>query len=126
MFKSLSDRLSGIFDKLRGRGSLTEAEVNDAMREIRVALLEADVALTIVKDFIEKVKERAVGHEVLKSITPGQQVVKIVHDNLIDLLGTEVSPLNLNVKPPAVILMLGLQGSGKTTTAAKIARFLQE
>ena len=126
MFSALSDRLSGVFDKLRGRGSLTEADINDAMREIRVALLEADVALPIVKDFAEKVKAKAIGHEVLKSITPGQQVVKIVHDNLVELLGSEVSPLNLNAKPPAVILMLGLQGSGKTTTAAKIAKFLQE
>ena len=126
MFESLSSKLSGIFDRLTGRGALTEADVGEAMREVRVALLEADVALSVVKDFTAKVKERAIGHEVLRSVTPGQQVIKIVHDNLVDLLGKEAEPLNLNVAPPAVIMMLGLQGSGKTTTSAKLAKFLTE
>jgi len=126
MFDNLSNKLTGIFDRLKGRGALTESDVNDAMREIRIALLEADVALPVVKDFISKIKERAVGQEVTRSVTPGQQVVKIVHDNLIELLGTEAEELNIDVKLPAIIMMLGLQGSGKTTTSAKIARRLKE
>jgi signal recognition particle subunit SRP54 len=126
MFNTLSNRLSGIFDRLTGRGALNEADVTEAMREVRIALLEADVALEVVKDFTAKVKERAIGQEVLRSVTPGQQVIKIVHDNLVELLGTTAEPLNLNVTPPAVIMMLGLQGSGKTTTAAKLAKFLTE
>jgi len=124
MFESLSSKLTGIFDRLTGRGALNEADVIEAMREVRVALLEADVALSVVKDFTAKIKERAVGQEVLRSVTPGQQVIKIVHDNLVELLGKESEPLNLNVTPPAVIMMLGLQGSGKTTTSAKLAKFL--
>ncbi|MDR3425732.1 MAG: signal recognition particle protein [Alphaproteobacteria bacterium] len=124
MFDSLSSKLTGIFDRLTGRGALNEADVAEAMREVRVALLEADVALEVVKDFTAKVKERAVGQEVLRSVTPGQQVIKIVHDNLVELLGTQAEPLNLNVAPPVVIMMLGLQGSGKTTTSAKLAKFL--
>ncbi|MCL2469358.1 MAG: signal recognition particle protein [Alphaproteobacteria bacterium] len=126
MFESLSGRLTGIFDRLRGRGALSEADVQDAMRQVRIALLEADVALPVVKDFIAKVKERAVGQEVLRSITPGQQVIKIVHDNLIEILGTQAEGLALDVTPPAVVMMLGLQGSGKTTTTAKLARRLKE
>ena len=126
MFEGLSSKLSGIFDRLTGRGALTESDVNDAMREVRVALLEADVALPVVKDFIEKIKVRAVGHDVMRSITPGQQIIKIVHDNLVELLGTQAEPLNLGVTPPAVIMMLGLQGSGKTTTSAKLAKRLHE
>jgi signal recognition particle subunit SRP54 len=126
MFESLSNKLTGIFDRLTGRGALNEADVTEAMREVRIALLEADVALPVVKDFVAKVRERAIGHEVLRSVTPGQQVIKIVHDNLVELLGTEAEPLNLNVTPPAVIMMLGLQGSGKTTTAAKLAKFLTD
>jgi len=126
MFESLSSKLGGIFDRLSRRGALTEGDVTAAMREVRIALLEADVALPVVKDFIEKIKERAVGQEVIRSVTPGQQVVKIVHDNLVELLGHAAEPLSLSVAPPAVILMLGLQGSGKTTTAAKLARHLQE
>jgi signal recognition particle subunit SRP54 len=126
MFESLSSKLTGIFDRLTGRGALSEADVGEAMREVRVALLEADVALPVVKDFINKIKERAVGHEVLRSVTPGQQVIKIVHDNLVELLGKEAEPLNLTVTPPAIIMMLGLQGSGKTTTAAKLAKFLTD
>ncbi len=126
MFESLSNRLTGIFDRLRGRGSLTEADVTAALREVRIALLEADVALSVVKDFFEKVKERAVGQDVLRSVTPGQMVVKIVHDTLVEFLGKEAEPLNLNATPPVVIMMLGLQGSGKTTTSAKLAKRLSE
>jgi len=126
MFDNLSNKLSGIFDRLTGRGALNEADVTEAMREVRIALLEADVALPVVKDFTAKVKERAIGQEVLRSVTPGQQVIKIVHDNLVELLGTTAEPLNLNVTPPVVIMMLGLQGSGKTTTTAKLAKFLAE
>jgi len=126
VFDNLSNRLSGIFDRLTGRGALNEADVTEALREVRIALLEADVALPVVKDFTAKIKERAIGQEVLRSITPGQQVIKIVHDNLVELLGVTANPLNLNVTPPAVIMMLGLQGSGKTTTAAKLAKFLTD
>lgn len=126
MFESLSDRLSGVFDKLRGRGALSEADVRAAMREVRVALLEADVALPVVKDFVDKVTERAIGAEVIRSVTPGQQVVKIVHDALVDMLGGEGEGLTLGVTPPAVVMMVGLQGSGKTTTTAKIAKRLSE
>ncbi len=126
MFDSLSGKLSGIFDRLTGRGALNEADVTEALREVRIALLEADVALPVVKDFTAKIKERAIGREVLRSVTPGQQVIKIVHDNLVELLGTMAEPLNLNVTPPAVIMMLGLQGSGKTTTSAKLAKFLAD
>ncbi|MEO0500359.1 MAG: signal recognition particle protein [Pseudomonadota bacterium] len=125
MFESLSDRLGGVFDQLRGRGALTEADVRAAMREVRVALLEADVALPVAKDFIAKVTERAVGAEVTKSVTPGQQVVKIVNDELTAMLGGETADLDLSVTPPATIMMVGLQGSGKTTTTAKIARRLK-
>ena len=121
MFESLSQRLSGVFDKLTGRGALSETDVAEALREIRVALLEADVALGVVKDFIGRVKQRAVGQDVVKSVTPGQMVVKIVHDELIATLGAEGVGLNLNAVPPAVILMVGLQGSGKTTTSGKLA-----
>ena len=126
MFESLSERLAGVFDKLRGRGSLNELEVRAAMREVRIALLEADVALPVVKDFIERATERAVGAEVLRSVTPGQQVVKIVNDCLTETLGSEAAELELNVTPPAVIMMVGLQGSGKTTTTAKLAKLLRE
>ncbi|MFA6279248.1 MAG: signal recognition particle protein [Bdellovibrionales bacterium] len=126
MFDSLSSKLGGIFDRLKGRGALSESDVAEAMREVRVALLEADVALPVVKDFVAKVKERAIGQDVIRSITPGQQVVKTVHDNLVELLGTQAEGLNIAVVPPAVIMMLGLQGSGKTTTSAKLAKRLQE
>jgi signal recognition particle subunit SRP54 len=124
MFDSLSDRLGGVFDRLRGRGALTEADVRAAMREVRVALLEADVALSVARDFVDKVTEQAVGQSVLRSVTPGQQVVKIVNDALVEMLGADESELNLGVTPPAVIMMVGLQGSGKTTTTAKIAKRL--
>ncbi len=127
MFESLSDKLGSIFEKLRGRGALEEKDVDAALREVRVALLEADVALSVAKDFIAKVRERAVGAEVLRSVTPGQQVVKIVHDALVDTLGgdAEDGALDLAMAPPAPVLMVGLQGSGKTTTTAKIANRLQ-
>jgi len=126
MFDSLSDRLGSVFDRLRGRGALTEADVRAAMREVRVALLEADVALPVARDFVDKVTEKAVGQEVIRSVTPGQMVVKIVNDALIEMLGSETSNLNLDVNPPAVIMMVGLQGSGKTTTTAKLAKRLTE
>ena len=125
MFDKLSDRLGGVFDRLRGRGALNESDVREAMREVRVALLEADVALPVVRDFIEGITEKAVGQSVLKSITPGQQIVKIVNDALTEILGSEASELNLAVSPPAIIMMVGLQGSGKTTTTAKIAKLLR-
>ena len=127
MFDTLSDRLGGGFDKLRGRGALKEQDVRDAMREVRIALLEADVALPVVRRFIDQVTEAAVGQSVLKSVTPGQQVVKIVNDALVEMLGGEETVgLDLNAAPPVVIMMVGLQGSGKTTTTAKIAKLLKE
>src|SRR5438270_1899797 len=126
MFDTLSDRLGSVFDRLRGRGALSEADVRAAMREVRVALLEADVALPVARDFVEQVTEKAVGQDVLRSITPGQMVVKIVHDALVETLGSETAELDLAVTPPAVIMMVGLQGSGKTTTTAKLAKRLSE
>ena len=126
MFDSLSDRLGGVFDKLRGRGALSEDDVRSAMREVRVALLEADVALPVARDFVDKVTEQAVGAEVIRSVTPGQMVVKLVNDALVEILGGENAELNLDVNPPAVIMMVGLQGSGKTTTTAKLAKRLSE
>jgi signal recognition particle subunit SRP54 len=121
MFQSLTDRLSGVLDKLTRRGSLTEGDVVEAMREVRRALLEADVALDVVRDFTDKVKAKAVGAEVLRSVTPGQMVVKIVNDELVAMLGSDAAPIDLHAAPPVGILMVGLQGSGKTTTTAKIA-----
>ena len=127
MFDSLSDRLGGVFEKLRGRGALKEQDVRDAMREVRIALLEADVALPVVRRFIDDVTEKAVGQAVLKSVTPGQQVVKVVNDALVEMLGgTDVPGLDLVATPPVVIMMVGLQGSGKTTTTAKLAKLLKE
>ena len=126
MFESLSDRLNGVFDRLRGRGALTEADVRSAMREVRVALLEADVALPVVREFVDRATEKAVGQQVLRSVTPGQQVVKIVHDALVEMLGAEEAGLEIAVTPPAVIMMVGLPGSGKTTTTAKIAKRLTD
>jgi signal recognition particle subunit SRP54 len=125
MFDSLSARLGGVFEKLRSKGRLTEDDVNAALREVRIALLEADVNLKVVKAFIARVKERAVDTEVTKSLTPGQQVIKIVHEELIVTLGDEAVPLVRPDSPPLVILMVGLQGSGKTTTAAKLAKHLK-
>ncbi len=126
MFDTLSDRLGSVFDRLKGRGALTEADVRAAMREVRVALLEADVALPVVRSFVDSITDKAVGQNVLRSVTPGQQVVKIVNDALTDMLGAEASDLALDVTPPAIIMMVGLQGSGKTTTSAKIAKRLTE
>lgn len=129
MFESLSNRLSGVFDKLRKRGALSESDVAEAMREVRVALLEADVALSVVKDFVAKVSEQAIGQNVVRSVSPGQMVVKIVHDALVEMLAGggdgEAEGLNLAVNPPAVMMLVGLQGSGKTTTTAKLAKRLQ-
>ena len=125
MFKNLSERLTGIFDKLKSRGSLTESDVDAALREVRVALLEADVALKVVKEFLEKAKKKAVGSKIVKSVSPSQMVVKIVNDTLKQLLGDKEEPINLKSNPPVVILMVGLQGSGKTTTSAKIAKKLK-
>lgn len=127
MFDSLSDRLGSVFDRLKGRGALSEQDVRDAMREVRVALLEADVALPVVRRFIDSVTEKAIGSEVLKSVTPGQQVIKIVNDELIEMLGGDDTPeLNFAAKPPVVIMMVGLQGSGKTTTTAKLGKLIRE
>ncbi|CAA6604434.1 Signal Recognition Particle (SRP) component with 4.5S RNA (ffs) [Rhodospirillaceae bacterium LM-1] len=125
MFESLSDKLSQTFERLKRKAALSEDDVGEALREVRIALLEADVALPVVKDFVAKVKERAIGQEVIRSITPGQMVVKIVHDHLVETLGSTGVEINLNTAPPAVLLMVGLQGSGKTTTSAKIARRLK-
>jgi signal recognition particle subunit SRP54 len=126
MFDNLSERLGGILDRLTRRGALTEADVDAAMREVRRALLEADVALDVVRSFTEKVREQAIGATVIKSVTPGQMVVKIVHDQLIETLGSDSQSIDLNAPPPVAIMMVGLQGSGKTTTTAKLARRLTE
>jgi signal recognition particle subunit SRP54 len=126
MFESLSDRLSGIFDKLTRRGALTDSDVAEAMREVRRALIEADVALEVVRSFTDRVRERAVGQEVVRSVTPGQMVIKIVHDELVATLGAEAEPIDLHASAPVAIMMVGLQGSGKTTTTAKISKRLTE
>jgi signal recognition particle subunit SRP54 len=126
MFDNLTDRLSRTIKTLRGQGRLSEDNIKDALRDVRMALLEADVALPVVKDFIERVRERASGQEVLKSLSPGQLLVKVVNDELIHTMGEANDGLNLSVQPPAVILMAGLQGSGKTTSTAKLARMLRE
>src|SRR5438105_5248614 len=121
MFETLSDKLAGTFDRLRGRGRLDEADVAEALREVRLAMLDADVALPVVKDFVATVRERAATAEVMDSVTPGQQVIKIVNDALVEQLGgAGAVPLNLNAPPPVPVLMVGLQGSGKTTTAGKL------
>ncbi len=126
MFEGLSEKLSGIFDQLRGRGALSEADVDTAMREVRRALLEADVALDVVRAFVDKVRGRAIGADVVKSVTPGQMVVKIVHDVMVETLGSDADPINLDAPAPVAIMMVGLQGAGKTTTTAKIAKRLSE
>ncbi|WP_127476248.1 signal recognition particle protein [Sulfurivermis fontis] len=126
MFDNLSERLTRTLRTLRGAGRLTEDNIKDTLREVRMALLEADVALPVVRDFIEQVRVRAVGQEVMSSLTPGQVLVKVVHGELVRLMGASQSTLNLNVRPPAVVLMAGLQGSGKTTTVGKLARWLKE
>jgi signal recognition particle subunit SRP54 len=123
MFQSLTEKLGGVFDKLRGKGSLSEEDVNLALREIRVALLEADVALPVVKDFVERIREQAIGQDIIKSVSPAQQVVKIVHDEMVNLLGADNAELKVDGTPPVVYLMVGLQGSGKTTSTAKFPNF---
>ena len=125
MFEALTQRLEAIFDRLRGAGRLTEENIQEALREVRVALLEADVNFKVVRSFVERVREKAVGHEVLQSLTPGQQVVKIVHGELVDLLGGAAHRLTMAPRPPTVIMVLGLQGSGKTTSVAKLGRHFQ-
>lgn len=126
MFESLSAKLDGIFKKLRRHGKLTEKDIREALREVRLALLEGDVHFSVVKEFIEKVREKAIGEEVFQSLTPGQQVIKIVHEELIALMGGEQSKLRFASSPPTCIMLVGLQGSGKTTTAAKLARRLRK
>ncbi|HET7849129.1 MAG TPA: signal recognition particle receptor subunit alpha, partial [Pseudolabrys sp.] len=126
MFDTLSEKLGGILDRLTRRGALAEADVDAAMREVRRALLEADVALDVARAFTDNVKKSAIGVEVLKSVTPGQMVVKIVHDQLVQTLGAAGQPIDLNAAPPVPIMMVGLQGSGKTTTTAKLAKRLTD
>ena len=126
MFNQLGDRLKETFRGLRGRGRLSEDNISQALREVRLALLEADVALPVVKSFLERVQQRAVGEKVLESLTPGQAVVRVVYDELVELMGSRNDALNLAARPPAVVLMVGLQGAGKTTTAAKLARLLKD
>jgi signal recognition particle subunit SRP54 len=127
MFDALSEKLEQVFKKLRGQGALTEDNIKEALREVRLALLEADVHFRVVKDFVEKVRSRAVGTQVLQSITPGQQVVKIVHEELVELMGgAGASGLDLAAKPPVAVMLVGLQGAGKTTTCGKIARYLRQ
>jgi signal recognition particle subunit SRP54 len=126
MFESLTQRLSGTIERLRGRGRLTEENIREATREVRIALLEADVALPVVQALVEKIKVRAVGQEVLKSLTPGQALIKVVRDELTAVMGSQATDLNLNVPAPAIILMAGLQGAGKTTTVGKLAKHLKE
>src|SRR3990170_6057533 len=126
MFDTLSERLAGVLDRLTRRGALSPADVDAAARDVRRALLEADVALDVVRAFVDRLRERAVGVEVIKSVTPGQMVVKIVHDQLVETLGSNAEPIDLNAPAPVPIMMVGLQGSGKTTTTAKIAKRLAE
>jgi signal recognition particle subunit SRP54 len=125
VFENLTDKLQSVFDRLASKGKLSENDVNTAMREVRLALLEADVNFKVVKDFVERVKVRSIGTEVMSSLTPAQQVVKIVNEELIELLGTAV-PLNTGGQPPTVIMLVGLQGAGKTTMAAKLALRLRK
>src|SRR3954464_2584838 len=126
MFESLTGRLSQVMKTLRGEARLTESNIQDAMREVRMAMLEADVALPVVKDFVAQVRERALGQEVMGSLTPGQALIGVVHRELVTLMGEADAALNLAVTPPAIILMAGLQGSGKTTTSGKLAKLLRE
>lgn len=126
MLENLTDRLQSVIKTIRGQSRFTEENISDAMREVRIALIEADVAISVVKYFVDRVKNKALGSEVLSSVSPGQAIIKIVQDELVDLMGSEKSSINLAAKPPAVILMAGLQGSGKTTTAAKLAKILTE
>ena len=125
MFENLSDRLEGVFKKLRGHGKLTEENIGEALHEVRGALLEADVNFKVAKDFVANVTAKAVGREVSKSLSPGQQVIKIVHEELVELLGGTAQQIKLDGRQPVIIMMAGLQGSGKTTTAGKLAKLLQ-
>jgi signal recognition particle subunit SRP54 len=128
MFDALSERLSSVFDRLGGKGVLSDKDIDEALREVRVALLEADVALPVVRDFIAKAKEQATGEAVIRSVKPADQVVKITYDGLVEMLGGDAEPesLNLSLNPPTIVMMAGLQGSGKTTTAGKLALRLQK
>ena len=126
MFDQLKDKFQSVFDGLSKKGSLSEADVETALREVRLALLEADVSLPVAKHFIASIKEKAIGAASIKSVRPDQQVIKIVHDGLVEMLGGDAAPLAVDVAPPAVILMAGLQGSGKTTTAGKLALRLKD
>ena len=126
MFENLTDKITNVFNKLKGKGIIDENSLNEALREIRIALLESDVSIKVAKDFIERVKQKALGKEVIKSVSPSQMVVKIVNDELTSLLGSESYEINLKSKPPAIILMVGLQGSGKTTTSAKLAKWIEK
>ena len=126
MFENLQERLGRALDNLRGRGRLTEDNIKDSLREVRMALLEADVALPVVRAFVDRVRDKAMGEEVARSLTPGQVLIKIVNDELVELMGSANEVLNLAAQPPAVVLVAGLQGSGKTTSVAKLARWLQE
>src|SRR5262247_2623997 len=126
MFDNLSNRLNTIFERLRGYGRLTEENVVEALREVRLALLEADVNFKVVKGFVDRVRERAIGQDVLKSLTPGQHVVKVVRDELVELLGGSGHRLAMAPHPPTIVMLVGLQGSGKTTSAAKLARYFQK
>ena len=125
-FENLSEKLQSVFKQLRSKGKLTEKDVKDAMREVKIALLEADVNYKIVKQFVNKVNERAVGAEVLESLTPGQQVIKIVNEELVELMGSAQSKLTFSSKPPTIYMMVGLQGAGKTTTSGKLAGLLKK
>lgn len=126
MFKSLTESLNSVFSKLRGKSIISEDDFNLAMREIRIALIEADVSLEVAKKFINNIKDKVIGEKVIKSVSPAQMIIKIVQDNLVAVLGSEKSDLNLAVKPPAVIMMVGLQGAGKTTTSGKLALKLKK
>ena len=126
MFENLQERFGRVLNNLRGQGRLTDDNIKDTMREVRMALLEADVALPVVRQFVDQVREKALGEEVMRSLTPGQVLIKIVNDELIALMGEVNERLDLTAQPPAVVLMAGLQGSGKTTSVAKLARWLQE
>ena len=126
MFENLTNKITDVFNKLKGKGIIDENSLNEALREIRIALLESDVSIKVAKDFIERVKQKALGKEVIKSVSPSQMVVKIVNDELTSLLGSESYEINLKSKPPAIMLMVGLQGSGKTTTSAKLAKWIEK
>ena len=126
MFEKLTNKLESIFSKLKTSPSLNEEQVDDGLREIRLALIEADVALSVTKEFVEKIRPKAIGQEILKSIAPGQMIVKIVYDELVNFLGEKNQELNLSSTPPACLLLVGLQGSGKTTSAAKLAKLIEK